>query len=65
MAVTALVEPDEPEDPENKIEMKKWESEYHEYRKSKKTIEDNVKTLFNFSLGSVHREHATEDRESW
>ena len=51
MAVTALVEPDEPEDPENKIEMKKWESEYHEYRKSKKTLEDNVKTLFNLVWG--------------
>ena len=51
MAITAVVEPAEPDDPDNKIEMKKWENEYNEYRKSKKTLEDNVKSLFNLVWG--------------
>ena len=51
LAVTALVEPAEPNDPNNRIEMKKWENEYTEYRKSKKVLEENVKTLFNLVWG--------------
>ena len=45
------IEPEEPDDPDNKIEMKKWERSYDRYCKSTKDLEEHVKTLYNLVWG--------------
>ena len=44
-------EPVEPVDPDNKIEMKKWERSYDRYCKSQKDLEEHVMTLYNLVWG--------------
>jgi hypothetical protein len=44
-------EPTDPVDPDNKVEMKKWEREYNEYRKWNVSITESIKTLFNLVWG--------------
>ena len=51
LAVSTLKEPDNPKDTTAVIEMKKWEKEYDGYLKSKKYLDDNVKTLYNLVWG--------------
>ena len=51
LQVTTLKEPAEPKDTTAVITMKKWEKEYDAYLKSKKYLDDNVKTLYNLVWG--------------
>jgi Reverse transcriptase (RNA-dependent DNA polymerase)/Zinc knuckle len=44
-------EPTDPVNPDNKVEMKKWEREYDEYRKWNVTMTESIKTLFNLVWG--------------
>ena len=51
LEVSTLKEPPEPKDTTAVIAMKKWEKEYDAYLKSKKYLDDNVKTLYNLVWG--------------
>jgi hypothetical protein len=44
-------EPEDPEDPDNRVTLKKWERDYDEYRKWKLVLDENVKTLYNLVWG--------------
>jgi hypothetical protein len=48
-------EPTDPADPDNKVEMKKWEREYDEYRKWNVSITESIKTLFNLVWGQCSK----------
>jgi hypothetical protein len=55
-AITALEvpdieEPDEPDNENSRIQMKRWEREYDEYREKKTTLDDNIKALYHLVWG--------------
>jgi hypothetical protein len=51
METPTKTEPTDPANPDNKVEMKKWEREYDEYRKWNVSITESIKTLFNLVWG--------------
>jgi hypothetical protein len=44
-------EPDEPVDEDSRVQMKRWERDYDEYRKWKLALTSNLHTLYNIVLG--------------
>jgi hypothetical protein len=51
LALPTKVEPADPDDPDDRVALKKWEREYDAFCKWKKVLDDNVKTLYNLVWG--------------
>ena len=51
LRIPALTEPAAPADPDDRVAFKKWDRAYDEYRKTQKTLDDNVKSLYSLVWG--------------
>jgi hypothetical protein len=51
LEIPDLEVPERPDDPDDRFEMDIWKTEYIEYRKSKKVLDENVKSLYHLVWG--------------
>ena len=51
LALPVMIEPEEPDDQDDRVEMKKWKRSYDRYYKGKQDLAEHVMTLYNLVWG--------------